>query len=236
MALGTIGQRIADKLNQALSPQRLEVIDESLQHHGHAGAHPSGESHFRVRIVASGFAGKMRVARHRMVNEALADELKSRVHALAIEALAPEEDLAFIELQAGDARLRDMLQVSGLPGDDLEGKRFTGMVRGDGSLVAAGGLDLAASFALLRSVAVRPELKGQGLGRVMTLRMLAEARNEGVREIYLLTANASQFFAQFGFENVSRSDVPPQIAGTSQFLGSTCASAQAMRLRLNSPG
>lgn len=93
MALGPIGQQIAEKLTSAFSPTLLDVLDESHQHIGHGGAHPQGESHFRVRIVSPAFSGKMRVARHRMVNEVLAEELRMRVHALAIEAAAPEEGL-----------------------------------------------------------------------------------------------------------------------------------------------
>ena len=89
MTLGPVGQRISTKLGQAFRPVRLEVIDESHQHHGHAGARPDGESHFRVRIVAEAFRAKSRIEQHRMVNAALAEELKERVHALAIEAAAP---------------------------------------------------------------------------------------------------------------------------------------------------
>jgi BolA protein len=74
-----------------LRPDKLEVIDESHLHEGHAGSHPSGESHFRVRIVAAQFAGQGRVARHRMINGALAEDLATRVHALSIEAYAPGE-------------------------------------------------------------------------------------------------------------------------------------------------
>ena len=89
MALGPMGTNIKDKLTRAFQPQHLEVIDESHLHAGHAGSHPEGESHFRVKIVSQAFAGKSRVDTHRMVNAALADELKSRVHALAIQAAAP---------------------------------------------------------------------------------------------------------------------------------------------------
>lgn len=89
MTLGPVGQTIATKLTQRFVPAHLEVIDESHQHHGHSGARPDGESHFRVKIVAESFRGKSRVERHRMVNEALAAELKERVHALAIEAAPP---------------------------------------------------------------------------------------------------------------------------------------------------
>ena len=85
--LGTIGRLIETKLQAALHPSVLEVIDESDQHHGHAGAHPSGESHFRVRLSAAVLVGKSRIAQHRLVNDALAHELKTRVHALAIEVI-----------------------------------------------------------------------------------------------------------------------------------------------------
>jgi BolA family transcriptional regulator, general stress-responsive regulator len=88
MDLGPIGKTITQKLQQAFQPQALTVIDESNQHHGHSGSHPSGESHFRIKIVAEAFKGKSRVAQHRMVNEVLAVELSSRVHALALEISA----------------------------------------------------------------------------------------------------------------------------------------------------
>lgn len=85
-----VGERIARRLAEALSPSELQVTDESRLHAGHAGARPDGESHFRVRIVARAFAGKSRLERHRMIHAALAEELETRVHALAIEAVADE--------------------------------------------------------------------------------------------------------------------------------------------------
>jgi BolA family transcriptional regulator, general stress-responsive regulator len=85
--LGPIGAMLESKLNAAFSPSLLQVIDESHQHHGHSGAHPSGESHFRVRISSGYLIGLSRVAQHRKINEALAEELKGRVHALAIEVV-----------------------------------------------------------------------------------------------------------------------------------------------------
>ena len=84
--LGPVGQKISTKLEKAFQPSMLEVIDESHQHAGHSGARPEGETHFRVRIRSAAFAGKSRVECHRMVNAILAEELSSRVHALAIEA------------------------------------------------------------------------------------------------------------------------------------------------------
>ena len=87
------------KLSEALSPERLFVINESHLHAGHHHVENgeerefdgSGETHFRVRIVAPAFAGMSRVERHRAVNALLAPELKGGVHALAIEPAAPGE-------------------------------------------------------------------------------------------------------------------------------------------------
>jgi BolA protein len=82
---------IAEKLTRAFSPHRLEVVDESHRHEGHAGHRPGGETHFRLYIVSDAFQGKSRIERHRMVNELLSGELKGGVHALAIHASAPGE-------------------------------------------------------------------------------------------------------------------------------------------------
>jgi BolA protein len=75
----------------ALAPVALEIEDESAQHAGHAGARPSGGSHWRLTIVSEAFRGKNAVARHRMVYEALGDLMKRDIHALKIEAFAPEQ-------------------------------------------------------------------------------------------------------------------------------------------------
>jgi len=88
-----------NKLKAAFSPERLVVINESHLHAGHhhaeSGHHATfdgaGETHFRVRVVSAAFAGMGRIERHRAVNELLADELKTGVHALAIEPAAPGE-------------------------------------------------------------------------------------------------------------------------------------------------
>jgi len=87
----TMADRIAGKLTTQLAPEQLKVIDESHQHHGHAGWREGGETHFRVEIVSPAFAGKSRLERHRLVNAALAEELAGGVHALAIAARAPGE-------------------------------------------------------------------------------------------------------------------------------------------------
>ena len=82
---------ITEKLTGAFAPARLDVVDESHRHAGHAGSRPGGETHFRVYIVSDAFRGKSRLERHRMVNAALADELAGGIHALAIHASAPGE-------------------------------------------------------------------------------------------------------------------------------------------------
>ncbi len=82
---------IQQKLTAGLSPERLEITDESHRHQGHAGANAEGESHFHIEIVSAVFEGKSAVARQRLVYALLADELKSRVHALSLSTLTPGE-------------------------------------------------------------------------------------------------------------------------------------------------
>lgn len=74
----------------ALQPVTLEIQDESAQHAGHAGSRPEGGTHWQVQIVSEAFRGKSAVARHRMVYEALGDLMHRDIHALRIEASAPE--------------------------------------------------------------------------------------------------------------------------------------------------
>lgn len=84
--------RIEEKLTAALAPSRLAVIDESHRHAGHSGSRDTGETHFRVEIVSVAFEGKGRVARQRMINDLLAEELRTGVHALSLVTLTPTED------------------------------------------------------------------------------------------------------------------------------------------------
>ena len=84
---------ITEKLRKAFAPESLHVEDESHRHEGHAGHRPGGETHFRLYIASEAFRGKSRIERHRMINVALASELAGSVHALAIHAAAPGENL-----------------------------------------------------------------------------------------------------------------------------------------------
>ena len=92
MLMGQVADTIRQKLTQAFRPLRLDIVDESHKHKGHAGARPEGETHFRVEIVSASFAAQSRVARQRLVYAALAEELKDRVHALSLATLTPDEE------------------------------------------------------------------------------------------------------------------------------------------------
>ena len=88
----SVADTIRAKLIERFSPVRLEISDESHRHAGHAGARPEGETHFSVTIVSATFFGQSRVVRQRLVYQTLAAELATRVHALSLTTLAPDED------------------------------------------------------------------------------------------------------------------------------------------------
>ncbi|MBX9797151.1 BolA family transcriptional regulator [Sphingomonas sp.] len=88
---GPVATEIAERLTQALSPSQLRVINDSAHHAGHMGDDGSGESHFTVEVESAAFAGLARLARQRLVNQALGEMVGGRVHALAIRAWAPGE-------------------------------------------------------------------------------------------------------------------------------------------------
>ncbi len=82
---------IKQKLNEAISPEILELIDNSAEHAGHAGAKQGG-GHYSVTIVANLFDGKTMVQRHQLIYQALGDLMKNEIHALGINALTPSEN------------------------------------------------------------------------------------------------------------------------------------------------
>jgi len=83
----TIQADIEKKISDALNPEYLEVLNESHTHN----VPPGSESHFKVTVVSSDFEDKMLVARHRMLNTLLKEELEGEVHALSLNTLTPEE-------------------------------------------------------------------------------------------------------------------------------------------------
>lgn len=82
---------IRRRLESAFQPQELELVDEGHLHVGHEGA-KDGRGHFRVRIVSDRFSGQSEISRHRLIYSAMGDLMQSDIHALAIEARAPDED------------------------------------------------------------------------------------------------------------------------------------------------
>jgi BolA protein len=89
---GPVATEMVRRLNSALSPSRIALVDDSEQHRGHGGYNPAGESHFTLTIESAAFAGKSRVERQRMVYAALGELMDERVHALSIRASAPGEN------------------------------------------------------------------------------------------------------------------------------------------------
>ena len=87
-----VADRIREKLTDRFAPILLEIEDESYRHTGHEGARPQGETHFSITIVSAAFIGESRVARQRLVYQTLAEELATRVHALSLATLTPNED------------------------------------------------------------------------------------------------------------------------------------------------
>ncbi len=82
---------IKQKLNEAIQPELIEIIDDSAAHAGHAGAKQGG-GHYNVTIVAAMFEGKSLVQRHQLIYQALNDLMKKEIHALGINALTPSEN------------------------------------------------------------------------------------------------------------------------------------------------
>lgn len=83
--MGSVSQYLEEKLTEAFSPESLEIINESHLHSGHAGDDGSGESHMRIKIVASAFNDMTRVERHRAINAIVQPKIDEGLHACAIE-------------------------------------------------------------------------------------------------------------------------------------------------------
>ena len=130
-------------------------------------------------------------------------------------------------------RIVELLDDGGLPPDGLEDHLPTILVaRLHGRVVGSAALELYGTAALLRSVVVRRDLRGTGLGSRLTEAALRLSREFGVAEAYLLTETADLFFPRFGFRNISRSRVPSSVRSSVEFTSACPASARAMALDL----
>jgi amino-acid N-acetyltransferase len=131
------------------------------------------------------------------------------------------------------ANIEALLTEASLP---LDGARealpdFLVAVRGE-TLVGAAALERYGTVALLRSVAVRPEARGTGLGREIVVRLLEEAQREGIQQVVLLTTTAADYFPRFGFRALPRADVPVAAQESLEFRETCPDSAVAMLLNL----
>lgn len=137
---------------------------------------------------------------------------------------------------AGDTQLgyvADLLERCDLPTADLREEEETFYVASLGvQVVGVGGLEAYGADGLLRSVAVEPAVRGQGLGGSICDALEAEADSRGVETLYLLTTTAADFFAARGYERIDRETVPEPIASTSEFVELCPDSATCMRLSL----
>ncbi len=136
--------------------------------------------------------------------------------------------------QAHEEDLGDVLALlerHGLPVDDAN--RMDALVaRVDGRVVGAAGLELYADGALLRSVVVDAGMQGQGLGQQLTEAAVALARGHRMPAVFLLTTTADGFFPRFGFEAISRVEVPESVQRSVEFRSACPASAIVMRKHL----
>jgi amino-acid N-acetyltransferase len=130
-------------------------------------------------------------------------------------------------------QLEKLLDRSGLPWQDCaeQSGNFYGIFDSQG-LIAAGGLEPAGNYALLRSLAVREKYRGRGMARVITDFLLARAAAEGRSAVYLLTETAAGYFEKLGFGRITREQVPDEITRTLQFTSLCPDSAVCLYLRL----
>jgi amino-acid N-acetyltransferase len=124
----------------------------------------------------------------------------------------------------------DLLERHQLPLDDVREHIETMVVaRHDERVVGVAAAELYADGALLRSLAVDPTVQGSGIGHQLTEAVLHIARELGVDAVFLLTTTAEKFFPRFGFEQVTRSDVPATVQTSVEFQSACPASAVVMR-------
>lgn len=129
--------------------------------------------------------------------------------------------------------VRTLLEASGLPLEGLDPALGSALVaHSGGRLVGCVALESFGEAALLRSLAVAPEARGQGLGERLTADILALAAGAGVRDVYLLTETAADYFPRFGFSPRDRASAPPALQASAEFRTACPASARMLHARL----
>lgn len=152
----------------------------------------------------------------------------------AARAMGTAAELAFRQATPADwPQISTLLLAARLPLDGAQEQlaHFVLALRGD-EIAGCAGLERYGAIGLLRSVAVRESERGAGLGQELTRRVLAAARESGVRQVILLTETAGEFFPRFGFRQISRADVPPEARASVEFQTACPESATVMSVRL----
>ena len=108
-------------------------------------------------------------------------------------------------------------------------QNFVGVIKSD-NLIAIGAVQYEDSVALLRSIAVHPDSRGQGLASAITHHLIEQAQSREMRQLYILTETAETYFSQFGFYSIPRQAAPVRIQATRQFESLCPSSAQLMCL------
>lgn len=145
---------------------------------------------------------------------------------------------AMIQDQIALEKLQKFLQSNQLPHQDIpenittKGRVFLGYYDDAGELIGSGGLEMYGDSALLRSVAVKENVRGQQLGKKIVDDLVTQAKNSKINNIFLLTETAKDFFTKKGFRIVSRDEVPPQVRASSEFTHVCPSSAICMFYKL----
>jgi amino-acid N-acetyltransferase len=130
----------------------------------------------------------------------------------------------------------DLLKRSGLPYKDIkpENNLFVCYYGANGNLIGSGGLEFYSDYALLRSVAVEENERGHSVGQRIVNDLMDRARARSVKEVFLLTETARDFFLKMGFSLIAREDVAVEVKASSEFSSVCPASAASLVYRFNS--
>jgi arsenate reductase len=161
------------------------------------------------------------------------DEVGARVREFARRQhwLRPGGDVSIERATPADMEaVFDLLRRSQLPTDGLAGHFSSALVaRREGLVVGSAALEIRSDGALLRSVAVDPDVRGAGVGKRLCVAAIELGATHGVTALYLLTTTAERFFRRVGFVRITRTEVPPGVRGSVEFTSVCCASAAVMR-------
>jgi len=146
---------------------------------------------------------------------------------------------------AGDlAAVQNLLAASGLPVDGVKENFFdfivaeesSGISGNDSGIVGVIGIERYGAAALLRSAAVSPGVRGTGLGSRLVKEILERASARGIRDVYLLTTTAEEYFPKFGFARAARGDVPEPVKASREFQGACPDTAVVMKRTVTATG